>query len=177
MPHTIVSRCQHISFKRVSAAEIYSFLEGQGYPYSSTELKTAANLADGNIGHALKILTSPDWKDKRERYLKMSKNCTSGFKGDIISSAEELAGEEDLMEFIDFLESYLRDCLIYRGTGEEDLIINIDYLEEIKNSKYNSPDDLLRMIKEAKKFKEIIGLPLNKKLALESLLLKMKGVK
>lgn len=174
---TIFSRCQRISFNRISASKIYSFLERQDWDYSPSELKTAANVADGNIGRALNILNSPDWKDKRKKYLQLSKKYISEFKENIIFLAEELAEEEDLKEFIDFLESYLRDCLVYQNTGEEDLLINIDCLEEIKETRYIYYTDLLRMIKEIKKFKEIIGLPVNKKLALECLLFKMKGVK
>jgi len=174
IPPTIISRCQLVPFGRVSREEIYYFLAKNSF-LEENELKGVAHLADGSVGKALSMISSPHWKDKREKYLKRTLKVFSGKEGDIFAQAEELANEEELFDYMEFLESFLRDCLVYHSTGDKDLLINVDFLHEIAAEGNIYPDKLLNMIKEVEEFKKNLPLPLNRRLSLEALLVKMKG--
>ncbi len=177
MPYTIVSRCQLVPFNQVPANEIFQFLKEheQLGSFPEEQLKTSATLADGSIGQAIKIVSSTEWQERRKRYFQISRDIVLNSDTDIFSCIEELMEEEKILDFFDFLESILRDCLVYQSTEEESLIINIDYLQEIKGIKNKSYRKLLKMIREVERFKKNSGLPLNKRLALEALLVKLKG--
>ncbi len=178
IPYTVVSRCQPVPFNQVPPGEIYRFLEEEMGSIPREQLQRAATLADGSIGQALNILSSSEWQERRERYFQLSRDITVNSDKDIFSCVEELmelVEEGKIMEFFDYFHSFLRDRLVYQSTGEESLVINIDFLQEIKDIKHNSYNELLKMIREVERFKKNAGLPLNKRLALEALLVKLKG--
>ncbi len=178
IPYTVVSRCQPVPFNQVPPGEIYRFLQEEMGSIPREQLQRAATLADGSIGQALNILSSPEWQERRERYFQLSRDITVNSDKDIFSCVEELmelVEEGKILEFFDCFHSFLRDRLVYQSTGEESLIINIDFLQEIKGIKHNSYNELLKMIREVERFKKNAGLPLNKRLALEALLVKLKG--
>ncbi len=177
LPDTVVSRCQCIPFGRVSRKEIYHLLKTQQPQLSPVKLRTAAHAAEGSIGRALKLIGSEDWNQWRDSSFEWWKGFNHCSPRELFSYAEQLAQEDNLLEFLEFVESYYRDCLIYGSTGEEDLIINIDYLEEIKQIYIGPQRVLIKIIEELERFKRKIAIPLNKKNALEAMLVKMKGVK
>ncbi|RQD76000.1 MAG: hypothetical protein D5R97_05220 [Candidatus Syntrophonatronum acetioxidans] len=174
VPPTIISRCQLVPFGRVSRQKIYSYLS-KNSPLTEDELKGVVHLADGSMGRALSMISSPDWKDKRERYLKRTLQVLSGEEKEIFIQAEELAGEEDLFDYLEFLESFLRDSLVYHAGGDKDLLINVDFYNEIETEGNIPSEKLLYMMKEVEGFKKNLPLPLNRRLSLEALLVKMKG--
>ncbi|UNC90675.1 DNA polymerase III subunit [Candidatus Contubernalis alkaliaceticus] len=177
LPDTVVSRCQCIPFGRVSRKEIYNVLKVQKPHLSQEKLQAAAHAAEGSILRAIKLAGSEDWNQWRHSSFQWWKGFLHCKSRELFSYGEQLAQEENLIEFLDFIESYYRDCLVYGSTGEEDLIINIDYLEEIKKIEVGSSRLLIKAIEELESFKRKLSVPLNKKNALEAMLVKMKGVK
>ncbi len=177
LPETVVSRCLCIPFSRVSRREVYEFLRMQEFSFSDEQLWTAAHLAEGSIGRAVRILNSDNWNHHRKKAFEWWKGFLNSSEKDLFSYAEELSLEENLLDFLNFIESYYRDCLIYQAVGEKELILNIDYLEEIKEIKISPSRALIKKIEELERFKRKMYIPLNKKLALEAMLIKMKGVK
>lgn len=176
LPDTVVSRCQRIPFGRVPRKEIYDFLRAKETTFSDTELWTAAKLAEGSLGRAIKILRSEDWSHLRKRSFDWWKGFLYCNGQELFSYAEQLLQEDQLLDFLNFVESYYRDCLIYQTAGNEELIINIDYLEQIKGIKIGPYGELIKKMEELESFKRKMRIPLNKKLALEAMLVKMKGV-
>ncbi len=176
LPDTVVSRCLCIPFNRVPRREIYEFLKKQKSSLSDRQLWTAAHLAEGSIGRAVSMLNSDSWSQQREQAFTWWKGFIACSQKELFSYVEELSREEHLLDFLNFIESYYRDCLIYQAAGIEELIVNIDYLEEIKEMKPGSNEELIQKIEVLENFKRKMHIPLNKKLALEAMLVKMKGV-
>lgn len=178
LPQTIASRCQLIPFSPVPTVEIVTFLrETRGQDYPEKEMKVAANLAEGRVGRAINMLASPGFREQRNAWAGEAIRFLSLPPGEVFHQVEELARGKDPGGFMDFLESFIRDCLVYSQAGEE-MLINLDYLEEIREEvvkrKDYSPGDWLMMLKSAARYKKRAHLPLNKKVALEALQVKMR---
>lgn len=71
---TIVSRCQHLPFRRLSEEDIYKWLSSrQGQSYTDSQIRAAAKLAHGSLGRAQAYLEGSLLEQRDEVIAKLIK--------------------------------------------------------------------------------------------------------
>ena len=136
---TILSRCQKISFRRLTEEEIKGFILGKGN-YSNEDIELVSHLSNGSLSRAVELL---DENRKIEReILKMIL-----IKNDY-EKLKETFDKEKLVRFIDFLIPFLRDVRIVE-TGQKLLCVDIEGFthsihKRYSNGELNETFELLR---------------------------------
>lgn len=135
---TIISRCQKISFHKISR----KIIEDELFYYSgneSAENRMFSRIADGNLEKALNILDAR----KSETRARMNELVSIILKGDdlkFIPFSEKYKSFKtvsELSEIIRYLIIWLGDVVFCAESPEE--IVNIDMVEEMENVVANNP--------------------------------------
>lgn len=173
MPATVLSRCQRFRFNPLSRREVVRVLEQKGGQGSRVEL--AASLSGGSPGRALELLEGTGWRDRvLELVLGLAQNKHSGMP----VSPGEIPGRDEARDFVNNLLILFRDIMVYQYTGKENLLINADRQDEIAvlagaYGRHEVVDILVTAEETARR----LAANVNQRLALDSLLLKMSGLK
>lgn len=131
---TIRSRCQIHKLKKLSAAEIQSFLL-KNYPAISEEEKKAATAyCDGIPGKAVKFIEDSSLKEIREGVLSIIIEINKKNLQRLLEYEEVLLKYNDMwQEVLKCFVSFICDIMIYKETGTDKFLINIDKIKIIKN--------------------------------------------
>jgi DNA polymerase-3 subunit delta' len=170
---TIVSRCQLVRFKPLSAKVIENFLT-QKKEIAKDKAYVASNLSGGSIGKALRIATS-EKKELRgrviERIIKMSLEDIE----EIFEIARQCAQDKEQIPFIlSILSSWYRDFLVYKESESSTVLVNVDKKEEIAKEVEKYPKEKIEeIISLVLKTIDYIKRNVNPQLAIETLLLKI----
>ena len=126
---TISSRCSFINVEAISEEQIKKYLvEEMLVPENEARLQAA--FAQGNIGKARMMASSPDFLEKLQeclRYLKKSKDLDSASR---IELDKKIAlDKQGIYEYLDIFEMWFRDVLYYKASRDADKII---FKEEVK---------------------------------------------
>jgi DNA polymerase-3 subunit delta' len=169
LPATVLSRCQRIRFSPLSNEEIKKVLLNHR---AAEEITVLAPLAGGSPGRALQR-ESEDIK--RVKDLVVSALSPSLIRR--LQIARELAHEEARGRlFLEILEGWLRDLIIYQETREEQRLLNRDLLAEIKKVAPRQPtEELLRDFWSLHEIQRGIEAHGNLQLSLEAALLEIGG--
>ncbi len=155
---TILSRCAHFFLRPLSHEDMSQLLEGKkDLPPSQREL--LISLSEGNPGRALEMLDREGWQEKFEEALSLLRRAESSAIEELFPLAEELSRRDDLQEII---AAFL---LVFRRRL-------YSCLDGVKNHLFN----LERVCQALLELQgELFG-NVNRRLALEVFLLKMRGV-
>jgi DNA polymerase III subunit delta' len=168
---TLRSRCLRVAFGPLARDLISGFLVShRGLETEPAELLAAMSM--GSLGAVLGINTA-DLLERRREWMQLISNLGAGDYRAAINAAEGLASnKEDFLRFLEWIESWLRDLVVYGVTRNQENLINIDMLTQIKNQSATSDFEcLFSRMAEAKAAVSGIQRNLNRRMVLEDLLM------
>lgn len=155
IPPTVLSRCQHLPFRRISGQKIkerLKFISGaDGIKATDSALEMIARAADGSMRDSLTILdqiasfsediTESEIKDLLgitdiETLSRLSSSVIEGDRKGIINIISELTNTgADLKTFTKDLLQFIRNLLIAKIAGETENVIDLSEKESIAINK------------------------------------------
>ena len=155
---TVVSRCVHFSLKPLPADAIRGILQ-ERFTLSPGEHEVIVELTAGNPGQAVEMAARGSCAEKYQEVQELVKELEQGPGGKLFSWAEEVSKRENLDETLDLLFIYYRERWLQRlsARGREAF-----RLENICRAVLQTKEELERNV--------------NRRLALETLFLMMRGV-
>ncbi|AZR74416.1 DNA polymerase III subunit delta' [Anoxybacter fermentans] len=177
---TIISRCQLIQFNKLSRNELREYFTKQDeISLKGQNLEEIVLLADGSIGQALKLLKDDQIWDRRNTILKFLLNLNDKTNLEIYEMIQTLEMDRDLSlweEIFKIIKTFYRDLLILKNINSKEHLINQSYFKEMqKCMEHYSTEDLERVIKLIERTNNVIMTNVNRELALEVMLHKIKA--
>lgn len=172
---TIVSRCQRIRFKPLSAESLTSMLVDQE---SCDRAKAAvvATAAAGSYTRALALAKDNRWIDRRNWLISQIETIAAQPVEHILATAARLAQKkEHVAEMLAIIACWLRDLAVYRFAPGK--IINKDLTAKVCAVSQKSPlSSLLAQIDAIQEAQKKLKANTNLRLTLEGLLLKLAAL-
>ena len=172
---TVLSRCLRLSFAVLPVEDVVDFLVSQkGMKREEAGLSAAMSM--GSLGKAL----SPEIEElaqRRKVWVEEIAVLTRGDHRGWMALAERLARDrEDSMKFLEWVEGWYRDLLIYRVTGSGQALSNIDMARIVgEQADHHSLEQILFLLSEASRTAARIRRNVNRRMALENFLMKVPG--
>ena len=172
---TVLSRLQLLSFNRISPEKMEPWLLTQGYEEETSHL--AALYADGSLGMAVKLLSTPDFHQMREAAL----GCLAALhEGDTLKAFERmepyLADKVSTISFMDLMIIWYRDTLLLKSHPDSPLRFTQEVTETFSSlSRHIEIRRVPLYIEIAESAKKAIGANANHPLVAEAMLLKLTG--
>jgi DNA polymerase-3 subunit delta' len=169
LPPTVPSRCQRILFNPLTQEEVEKVLAEH---LTTKEIHTLAPLAGGSPGRVLRM----DWEEVTKARGALPSALSSSL-GRRLAVAQELAHQEGRGGmFLEILQGWIRDLIVYRETGEEGRLLNSDLANEVKRvASRGETEGLLRDFWSLLRIQRGIEAHGNIQLSLESALLGIGG--
>jgi DNA polymerase III subunit delta' len=168
---TLRSRCLRISFGPLARDLVSGFLVSRkGLEADTAEFLAAMSL--GSLGAVVSIDTQ-ELLERRREWVRLISDLGVGDYRAATDAAEILAGsKEDSLRFLEWVESWFRDLLVYSTTRNPQVVVNIDMLPQIQQrSAATDCERLFSRIAEAKAAIAGIQRNLNRRMVIEDLLL------
>ncbi len=172
---TILSRCIQLKLKPLRDEMVRDYLLEKGQTdKSDAEIYVA--FARGNLGRAVSIANSEDFRVMNEEILKMLKNIHHMDISEILDFIRMLKEDKvDIEECLDFIQMWYRDVLLYKVTKDEKLLIFKNECNSISEISDHSLYDGLEMILDSiRKTRRRLHSNVNMELIMELMLLSMK---
>lgn len=172
---TILSRCVQLKLKPLRDFVVKSYLtEALHVPENDAEVYAA--FARGNLGKAIALASSEDFKEIREEVLHLLKYIKQMDISELLDYIRKLKEDNlDISECLDFMQLWYRDVLLYKVTKDMNLLVFKDEYRTVNEISMNSGYDGLEKILEAiDKAKQRLDANVNMELAMELMLLVMK---
>lgn len=166
---TLLSRCFRLSFSPLPVELVTTFLVTQkGIKLEQAEI--LATMTMGSVGKAIK-LEAEDFLEKRKIWAEKISSLHQGNYRGGLTLAEEIAGtREESLEFVDWLEGWYRDILLYRVTGSLQGICNLDLEKNIKDqAELYKLDRILFLSAHTGRTRARVQRNVNRRMALENL--------
>lgn len=176
---TVVSRCRHIRFSPLPAADVRRLLEAGGGS-DSKSVETVAALCGGSYTRAQR-LSDRRWLDRREWIVRtMESHMAGGRIPEIrawLAFSEMLSKKKDLIEeSLEIVTIWLRDLLIVRF--DPGRVINQDRLEALSAAaEWIGPDQLIRQIDAVERALAALRSNMNPRLTLDAMVVRMAGAR
>ncbi len=172
---TILSRCVQLKLKPLPDAAVKEYLTGT-MEVSQPQAEIYAAFARGNLGKAIHLASSEDFKLMYSEILGMLKNLK---KSDISQLLEYIRSMKDhnlnVYDCLDFMQMWYRDVLMYKTTKDINLLIFKDEFSNINSmSTVSGYDGLERILTAIDKARIRLDANVNMELAMELMLLTMK---
>ncbi len=172
---TILSRCVQLKLKPLKDFVIKSYLvEMMNVPEAEADVYAA--FSRGNLGKAITIAASEDFKEMHKELLHLLKHIKNMDISELLDYIQKLKDSHmDIYECLDFMQLWYRDVLLYKVTKDINLLIFKDEYKTINEISKKSAYDGMEMILEAiDKAKVRLDANVNLELAMELLLLVIK---
>ena len=173
---TILSRCVQLKLKPLKDFTVKSYLtEHLKVPEKDAEL--CAAFARGNLGKAIHLASSEEFKELYRRVMSLLKNVGSMDIGMLLDCIREIKEQNfDIYEVLDLMQLWYRDVLMYKVTKDMNLLVFKDEYRMINETgqkiDYAGLEATLAAIDTARTRLEA---NVNLDLAMELLLLTMKN--
>ncbi|OGP91773.1 MAG: DNA polymerase III subunit delta' [Deltaproteobacteria bacterium RBG_16_54_18] len=169
LPATVLSRCQRIRFTPLTDEEVKKVLANH---LAQDQIDILVPLAAGSPGRAVQS----DWQTVQD----VKTTLGTAFAPSLhkrLQLAQDLAREEGKGKiFLELLEGWLRDIIVYQEVREEGRLLNRDLIDEIKRvAPCRKSDGLLQAFWTIQKIRQGIEAHGNLQLALESAFVTMEG--
>ncbi len=168
---TLRSRCLRVTFGPLARDLVSGFLiSRKGIDPETAEFLAAVSL--GSLG-AVVSMEAQDLLERRREWIRLVSSLRTGDYRAAGDAAEVLAGsKEESLKFLEWVESWFRDLLVYGVTQSAQNVINVDVLSQIQRQRATTDfERLFSCIGEAKAAIEGIQRNLNRRIILEDLLL------
>lgn len=173
---TILSRCVQLKLKPLKDFTVKSYLtEHLKVPEKDAEL--CAAFARGNLGKAIHLASSEEFKELYRRVMSLLKNVGSMDIGMLLDCIREIKEQNfDIYEVLDLMQLWYRDVLMYKVTKDMNLLVFKDEYRMINETgqkiDYAGLEAILAAIDTARTRLEA---NVNLDLAMELLLLTMEN--
>lgn len=172
---TILSRCVQVKLKPLKDAQVKEYLL-EHLEMKEAEADVYAAFARGNLGKAISLASSEDFKLLHSEMLYLVKHLKTMNISEILTFIRHLKEEDiDVLECLDFMQFWYRDVLMFKVTKDVNLLIfkeEYTSINEIsKRSGYEGLENILASIDKAR---VRLAANVNMELALELMLLVMK---
>ncbi len=172
---TILSRCVQLKLKPLKDFVVKSYLVGS-MKVPEAEADVYAAFARGNLGKAITIASSDDFKAMHKEILNLLKHVRNMDISELLEYIQKLKETHlDIYDCLDFMQMWYRDVLLYKVTKDINLLIFKDEYRTINEiSKNSGYDGIERILESIDKTKVRLDANVNMELALELMLLVMK---
>jgi len=173
---TILSRCVQLKLKPLKDFTVKSYLsEHLGIPEKEAEI--CAAFARGNLGKAIHLASSDEFKELYQKVMMMVKNISTMDIVSLLDHIREMKEQNfDMEDVLDLLQLWYRDVLMYKVTKDMNLLIFKDEYKVINGMvqkvDYAGLEKILASIDTAR---TRLSANVNMELAMELLLLTMKN--
>ena len=171
---TILSRCVQLKLKPLQDSVISEYLV-EALGVSESEARLYAAFARGNLGKAIKLCGSEEFKDMYKRLLAMLRNIRNMDISDLLEFIKKIKEEMDIYECLDFMQVWYRDALMFKVTNDANLLIFKEEYSTISEMSrqigYDGFENILQAIEKARVRLEA---NVNMELAMELMFLVMK---
>ncbi len=172
---TILSRCVQLKLKPLKDFVVKHYLtEALHVPEADADVYAA--FARGNLGKAISLVSSEDFKLMHEEVLRLLKSIRKMDISELLEYIRKLKEDNlDIYECLDFMQMWYRDVLLYKVTKDMNLLIFKDEYRAVNEISMNSSYDGLEKILEAiDKARVRLDANVNMELAMELMLMTMK---
>lgn len=172
---TILSRCIQLKLKPLRDSVVKAYLmEKMQVPEADADIYAA--FARGNLGKAIKIASSEEFKLLHKEMLHLLKHIHDMDISELLDYIRKLKEDNlDIYECLDFMQIWYRDVLLYKVTKDINLMIFRDEYRVINEiSKNSAYDGLERILEAIDKARVRLDANVNMELAMELMLLVMK---
>lgn len=120
---TVLSRCVQLKLKPLQDNVVKGYLT-EKLKMAEAEADTCTVFARGNLGRAIAIASSGEFQAMQQDFLHVLKNI---YKFDISEILDEIRkikdNKQDVGEFLNFIEIWYRDILVFKATKDRNLLI------------------------------------------------------
>ena len=172
---TILSRCVQLKLKPLKDVVVKEYLiQSLGVEESQAEIYAA--FARGNLGKAIHLAESEDFKRMYDEILHMLKHLKEADISELLDYIHKLREENlDIYSCLDFMQMWYRDVLMYKTTQDINLLIFKDEFSTIKSmSTVSGYEGLERILEAIDKARIRLDANVNTELVMELMLLTMK---
>ena len=172
---TILSRCIVYNLRPLRESTIMEYLISQ-YKIPEYEAKICASYSQGRLGKAIRLATSEDFSEIKNEALKLVKNIYSYDIGDLMDAIKKITEYKiSITEYIDLLEMWYRDVLLFKVTKDPNNLIFADEINAIRKQASKSSYEGLENIQHGlEAAKARLKANVNFELAIELMLLNIK---
>ncbi len=173
---TILSRCVTLSLKPLQDSMIKDYLK-ETLGTSEKEAEIATAFARGNLGRAIRLADSGEFKELYQKVMTLLRNIDTMDIAALLDSIKEMRDANfDINEVLDMLQLWYRDVLMYKVTKDMNLLIFRDEYRLINGMAetidYAGLEKILSAIDSAR---ARLAANVNMELVMELLLLMMKN--
>ena len=172
---TILSRCVQLKLKPLKDFTVKSYLV-EHLGVAEKEAEICAAFARGNLGKAIHLASSDEFKELYYKMMALVKNVETMDIVDLMDRIREIKELNfDISEVPDMLQLWYRDVLMFKVTKDMNLLIFKDEYKTINGMGQNIGYDGLEKILESIEIcRTRLNANVNMELAMELLLLTMK---
>lgn len=172
---TILSRCVQLKLKPLKDFTVKSYLV-EHLGVAEKEAEICAAFARGNLGKAIHLASSDEFKELYYKMMALVKNVETMDIVDLMDRIREIKELNfDISEVLDMLQLWYRDVLMFKVTKDMNLLIFKDEYKTINGMGQNIGYDGLEKILESIEIcRTRLNANVNMELAMELLLLTMK---
>ncbi len=172
---TILSRCVQLKLRPLKDSVVREYLI-QSLKVEESQAEIYAAFARGNLGKAIHLAQSEDFKLMYEEILHLLKHLKDMDIAELLDYIRKLKEDElDIRECLDFMQMWYRDVLMYKTTKDINLLIFKDEFSTIKNmSIVSGYEGLERILEAVDKARIRLDANVNQELVMELMLLTMK---
>lgn len=172
---TILSRCVTMTLGTIREEKIAAYLK-EHTDAKEEDIRFAAGFSLGNIGRALHVATTEEFKDMFQEAINILTHIKTMETYEIISYLKDLkAYKDEIYDFLDIVTVWYRDMLMLKTTGSLNHLIYKDKYRQLKEQEiYISFEGISHILDEVKKARRRLTANVNFEVALEMMLLTMK---
>lgn len=173
---TILSRCVQLKLKPLKDFTVKSYLV-QHLGIAEKEADLCAAFARGNLGKAIHLASSDEFKELYYKIMELVKNVETMDIVDLMDRIREIKELNfDIGEVLDMLQLWYRDVLMFKVTKDMNLLIFKDEYKTINGMGQNvGYDGLEKILAGIETCRVRLNANVNMELAMELLLLTMKN--
>ena len=151
---TILSRCVQLKLKPLRDSVVKEYLI-QSLKVEEAQAEIYAAFARGNLGKAIHLADSEDFKIMYEEILHLLKHLKDMDISELLNYIRKLKDDNlDLHDCLDFMQMWYRDILMYKTTKDINLLIFKDEFSTVKQvaalSGYEGLERILAAIDKAR---------------------------
>ena len=172
---TILSRCVSMTLGSVRENEIEDYLKANTGA-SHADIAFAAAFSLGNIGRALHVLETEEFKDMLNDTMNVITHMKSMEIYEVVSYAKSLTKyKNEIYDFLDIIMVWYRDMLILKTTGSLNQLVFKDKYRQLKDQEiYISFEGISHILDEVEKARRRLIANVNFEVAIEMLLVTIK---
>ncbi len=172
---TIISRCMVLNLKPIREGRIAEYLISN-YHIPDYEAKVCAAFSQGCLGRAISLVTTNEFAKIRDDVLRLVKNVYTYDISDII---DEIAKVQDykvtICDYIDMMEMWYRDVLLFKVTKDPNALIFRDEIKAIREiAQKCSYEGVETILEGCEKAKQRLRANVNFDLAIKLMILTIK---